>query len=145
MKRFTALAAASLLALTGVALGAQASHVVIVNEANPTDSVTKTELARLFLKKTDKWKNGVEVQPVDQIRSRPVRDSFTKSVHGRSVSAILAFWQKMIFSGKAVPPPELDSDSEIVEFVRKNSGAIGYISAETTVGDGVKVLPVIDG
>lgn len=65
-----------------------------------------------------------------------------ESVHGKSVPSIKAYWQKMIFSGKATPPPELDSDSRILEYVRNNSDAIGYVSAGANLGSGVKVLRV---
>ena len=138
------LAVAGLMAFAGEPLEAQTSYVVVVNDANPTSSMTKANVARLFLKKTSKWDTGLKVQPVDQSPSRSVRDSFTKAVHGKKVSAIKAYWQKMIFSGKATPPSELDSDSNVLTYVRDNSGGIGYVSAGASLGSGVKVLRVTD-
>jgi hypothetical protein len=60
------------------------------------------------------------------------------------VSSIKAYWQKQIFSGRGVPPEEKQSDEEVLEYVSKNVGAIGYIS-ESTVRDAydVKVLEIV--
>jgi hypothetical protein len=46
----------------------------------------------------------------------------------RSVAAVRNYWQQRIFSGRGVPPPELDSDEEIVAYVLKHRGAVGYVS-----------------
>lgn len=138
------LAVLSVISLTAVAPGDQTIHVVVVNEANAAVSMTRAEVAEAFLKKIIKWDDGLEVLPVDQASSSPVRESFTQSVYGRSVFAIKAYWQKMIFSGKATPPPELVSDSAILEYVREHEGAIGYVSTGAPVGDGVKTLRVTD-
>jgi hypothetical protein len=41
---------------------------------------------------------------------------------------VRAYWQQRIFSGRDVPPPELDSDQQVVDYVMKYPGAIGYVS-----------------
>ena len=53
-----------------------------------------------------------------------------------------SYWQKMIFSGRDVPPPEKGSPDEVVAFVRSHGGGIGYVPAGTVLGAGVKVLVV---
>jgi hypothetical protein len=40
-----------------------------------------------------------------------------------------------------VPPPELDGDEEIVRFVLKNAGAVGYVSSGAAL-DRAKTLVV---
>lgn len=121
---------------------AQNSKVkIIVNEDNDITSVTSNQLSRLFLKKATKWDNGVKVSPADLSANSDTRVLFTKSIHGKSISAINAYWQKKIFTGKGVPPVELQNDKEIIDFVRSNPGAIGYVSAKANT-PGVKVLKV---
>jgi len=59
------------------------------------------------------------------------------------VEAVRRYWQQCIFSGRSVPPPELDSDEAIVRYVAKYRGAVGYVSADAKLGDrDVKVLAV---
>ncbi|MEE8367352.1 MAG: substrate-binding domain-containing protein [Thermoanaerobaculia bacterium] len=123
-------------------LAAQSSYQVVVNSANPESAIPKADVAKLFLKKTTTWSNGLKVAAVDQTSSRSVREAFTEGVHGKSVAAIKAYWQKMIFSGRATPPPELANDTDVMTYVRNNSGGIGYVSASATLGSGLKTLSV---
>ena len=59
---------------------------VVVNSANGASSMTRDDVARLFLKKTTTWPGGAQpVQPVDQSRDSAVRKAFTKAVLGRDV------------------------------------------------------------
>ncbi len=127
---------------TQVAEGQQ-SFQVIVNPGNTVTALSKTQVSRFLLKKGKKWDDGRQVDPVDQGGAQAVREVFTKEIHGRSVVSIQRFWQRQVFSGKDVPPPELSSDREVVEFVANNPGAIGYVSAGATVG-GVKVVTVTE-
>ncbi len=105
------------------------SYKIIVNGSNPISSMTKDQISKLFLKKVTKWKNGQKVLPLDLTGTSPVRQDFSKEILGRNVWAIKAYWQKQIFSGRGVPPPEKSSDREVLAYVQENPGAIGYISA----------------
>ena len=117
-------------------------YQIIVNASNPVKSLTADELSKLFVKKVVKWNNGVAVAPVDQVAKSATRAAFTAAVHGKEVSAIVAFWQQQIFSGGAIPPPEKATDAAVIAYVRSNAGAIGYISAGAAA-EGVKVIPLL--
>jgi hypothetical protein len=52
----------------------------------------------------------------------------------RSVAAMRSYWQQRIFSGTGLPPPELDSDGDIVRFVLKYRGSVGYVSGRADLG-----------
>jgi ABC-type phosphate transport system substrate-binding protein len=114
---------------------------VIVNQDTDITSLTKKQVSRLFLKKVKTWDNNLKVAPVDLPSSADVRGIFSKKIHGKSVSAVKAYWQQRVFSGRDVPPPEKESDASIVAFVRNNPGAIGYVSENADVR-GVKVISV---
>lgn len=114
---------------------------VIVNPDTDVTSLTKKQVSRLFLKKVKTWDNDLNVVPVDLPSSADAREIFSKQVHGKSVNAVQAYWQQRVFSGRDVPPPEKESDASVVEFVRNNPGAIGYVSADADVR-GVKVIAV---
>jgi ABC-type phosphate transport system substrate-binding protein len=122
---------------------AQGDYVVIVNKSTAVDSLTKSQISNFFLKKTTSWSDGSKVRPVDQVSGASVRDGFSEAIHGKSVSAIKSFWQKKIFSGAGTPPPEKSSDIEVIEYVKANPGAIGYVSASVSIDD-VKAIQVID-
>jgi hypothetical protein len=116
--------------------------VVVVNAANPTAELSSDEVSKMFLKKTSRWASNEKVLPVDLVDSSALREAFSKQVHGKGTAAIKAYWQKMIFSGHDVPPPEKPSIAEALSYVRGNAGAIGYAPAGADLGPGVKVLKV---
>jgi len=116
--------------------------VIVVNAANPTSSLPADEISRIFFKKTVRWSNGEHVVAIDLSETSPVRESFSQQIHGRPTSAVKAYWQKMIFSGREVPPVEKTSGEEALAFVRDNTGAIAYVAAGTPLGRGVKALTV---
>jgi hypothetical protein len=91
------------------------------------------------LKKSTRWPGGEPIRPVDLGTESPTRRRFSEEVLSRSVVAVKSYWQQMIFSGRAVPPPELESDEEVMRYVGKYPGAIGYISGATEPA-GVKVV-----
>lgn len=126
--------------LPGTAAGQD--YTVVVNEANTIKDISKQQITRCFMKQTTKWPNGLPVTPVDQAASSAVRESFSNSVLERDVSAVKSYWQRQIFSGRGVPPPEKASDGEVLAFVRANPGGVGYVASGTDLGSGVKVLIV---
>ena len=115
---------------------------VVVNDTNSSETISKQQLENIFMKKMNTWNNGQPVIPVDQTAASNTRNGFSKVIFGRDTSAIKSYWQRQIFSGRGVPPPEKASDEEVLAFVRVNSGAIGYVSSDASVGSGVKVLEI---
>jgi len=123
------------------AWGEQADYKVVVHPSNNLSSVGRAELSRIFLKKTVAWPNGTAIFPVDLDRTSPTRSAFSKAVHQKDTDAVAAYWQVAVLSGRDVPPPTRHSDSEVLDFVRANPGAVGYVSANASPS-GVKVLSV---
>ena len=126
------------------AIAAGQDFKIVINEANPTSSITKDGLSRCFMKQANTWISGQPVVPVDQAASSDVRREFSSAVHGRDVNAIKSYWQRQIFSGSGVPPAEKASDQEVLAFVRANPGGVGYVSTDAEVIAGVKVLEITD-
>ncbi|KAB2866590.1 MAG: phosphate ABC transporter substrate-binding protein [Bacteroidales bacterium] len=138
MKRYILLI--TMIITANIVLQAQ-SFKVIVNNNNPNTTLSTGELSSIFLKKTSKWSNGEKVVPVDLNADSPIREAFSKNVHKKSVGSIKSYWQQYVFAGSGTPPVEKNSDTEVVEFVKKNTGAIGYISSGADAS-GVKVITV---
>ncbi|MEL7060258.1 MAG: hypothetical protein AAGN46_09570 [Acidobacteriota bacterium] len=140
----TAIALAVVLSLTsGPPASSQSSYRVIVHSGNPVDEISRSELSGYLLKKKSRWDHGAPVEPVDLIDRSPVRAALSEDVHGRSVASIKNYWQRQIFSGRNVPPPEVAGDSDMVAYVAGRPGAVGYVSSNASIS-GVKTLRVVD-
>ncbi|MEO1082865.1 MAG: hypothetical protein AAFY88_01345 [Acidobacteriota bacterium] len=149
MKKFL-LALIALTALMSVHIDSTAvaqngsGYVIITHPATPHDSLSKSQASSLLLKKRSKWPDSdLKAAPVDLEGNSDVRESLSRDLHSRSVSSIKSYWQKQIFSGRNSPPPELSDDSEVIAWVSRNPGAIGYVSPRARL-DGVKTLSIVE-
>jgi ABC-type phosphate transport system substrate-binding protein len=130
-----------LLATAAVAQPAPPAYVIVVNGKNPTTTVSRRFLSEAFLKKTTRWEGGELIRPVDQDPEAAVRRHFTEQVLRRSVTAVRSYWQQVIFAGRDVPPPELAGDGQVLDYVKRHPGAVGYVSATADTA-GTKILAV---
>src|ERR1700686_5140101 len=60
-----------------------AGFVIIVNAGNPVPVLTRRAVSDIFLKRLTTWRHGERAKPVDLPVSSPVRESFTRAVHGK--------------------------------------------------------------
>ena len=139
------LRAVAFLLLAGVsAAGLHAEELpfhVVVHPSNPVTSLTRAELSAIFMKRTRSWPDGSEIVAADRPASARVRGHFSRAIHGKRVAYVIRYWQRLIFAGRGIPPREFPSDAAVLDFVRANRGAIGYID-RTMTPDGVKTIAV---
>jgi ABC-type phosphate transport system substrate-binding protein len=143
--------AALLLGLLAVAFARQRPAVaeppgggayrIIVHPSNSSTSIDRRFLSQAFLKKVTIWPSGETIRPVDQHRDSAIRARFTDEILARSISAVRSYWQQMIFAGRGVPPPEMTSDDDVVRFVMRQPGGIGYVSFGADL-HGARILTV---
>jgi hypothetical protein len=143
MKRIAACAVFAAVLLVGIApVKAQEGGVKIIGHSSTTPAtISQRDLTRIFLKQRKSWPSGASAEPVDQSRNARIRRIFSEQVLERSVDMVESHWQAQVFSGKATPPPTLASDQEVIDFVRSNPGAVGYISPSTPTS-GVQVVTI---
>ncbi|WP_240615558.1 phosphate ABC transporter substrate-binding protein [Alteromonas facilis] len=129
----SAILACAFMGLSGAVL---AETVVIVHPSNNA-ALDEKSVQRIFLGKEKKFSDGGESIPVNQVPESAVRADFDTNILGRSSSQVSAYWSKLVFTGKGVPPKEVSSDAEVIELVAKNPSAIGYIDS-ASLTDAVK-------
>lgn len=114
---------------------------VIVHNSNTNLELTKKQVSNYFLKKNKKWPSNSTVQPIDLSSKSVVRKVFSSRVHRKTVAQVRVYWQQAVFSGKGSPPIEKTTEQSVIDYVKANIGAIGYISSDTKVV-GVKVVTI---
>jgi len=132
----------AMLSAANMRTGDASSFSVVVHPSNPIVSITRAELSAIYMKRTRSWRGGREIVPVDQPASSPVRERFSRAIHGKNVAYVTRYWQRLIFSGRGIPPRQLQNDAAVLELVKNSRDAIGYVAGEPPPGDGVKVLEV---
>lgn len=127
MKKITALLFA-LLSLSS----ARADIYVIVASSNPLQSLTQKEVQSLYMGRSRALVPGDFAQVLDLPRDTPVRDQFYLALTGMSPAQVNSYWARLVFTGQTLPPKEHASEQAIIEQVRRNKAAIGYVSKEPT-------------
>ena len=127
---------AALLTVTSVA---QAGVVVVMSSKSDVSSLSKAQVAQIFMAKTDALPNGRVAKPVDQAEGSAVRNEFYDKVADKSAAQMKAYWSQLTFTGKAQPPRKVSGDAAVKAALGENPAAIGYIS-DGAVDGSVKVV-----
>jgi hypothetical protein len=87
-------------------------------------TLTGTEVKEVYL--GDKVFSGsVRLVPVDNAAAR---EAFLNKVMGMTASKYESVWTKKAFRDALNPPNVLSTDAQVLEFVRRTPGAVGYVS-----------------
>ncbi len=121
---------------------ANAGIVFIVNKTVAVDTLSKTDIKKIFLGKKITWENESEVKFV--VLDLPaVHDIFTKEYTRKTPSQFGRYWKKQVFTGKGSAPKSFNTEKEVIDFVANMEGAIGYVSSSVQA-DGVKIPTITD-
>ena len=118
---------------------AQAGVVVVMSSKSDVSTLSKAQVAQIFLAKTDALPNGRVAKPVDQADGSAVRNEFYDKVADKNAAQMKAYWAQLTFTGKAQPPRKVSGDAAVKAALAENPAAVGYIS-DAAVDGSVKVV-----
>src|ERR1039458_2353769 len=114
---------------------------VIANSSVKADTISTAELKRVFLEEKNSLADGTHVEPVLQ-KGGPAHAAFLEEYLGRSEDDLQMYYRTLVFTGRGSMPRTFSSDAEVVAYVARTRGAIGYVSAAAST-DSVKTLVII--
>lgn len=138
-----ALALALLLAASS-ASAQEAAYKLIVNASNPATAIKRQLAAQLFMTRSTSWAHGPAGDPVDQSVTSPVRDAFSREILGMPLAAVQDHWRKRMLNAREFPPLVKSSDADVIAYVAKSPGGVGYVLASADLPSTVRVLKVTD-
>jgi ABC-type phosphate transport system substrate-binding protein len=131
-----------LISLFALAIGStstlSAEETVLVNGASTVAGISEDDLKDYYLGKKASWPDGSKVTVV-VLKDGASHENLMKKL-GKSTSQFSTGWKKLVFTGKGSMPEQVGSEDELVAFVAKTPGSIGYADAGK-VKDGVKAIP----
>ena len=134
--------ACSLLIVAIQLFGFADDYVVIVNKANPTDTMSASEVKKLFLGEKTTWPNGSKVMAVTPAQDRPEYGPAIKKATGLNGPDFKRYFIQLSFLGKVVAPPRtLESPAALVRFVGSSPAAVSCVPA-ADAGPAVKILKI---
>jgi len=116
-----------------------ADVVVIGNKAIATDSLSAKQVSDLWLGKAKFIPGGGKPAVVDQPSGTFVHNDFYKNIVKKNSSQLKAYWAKIVFSGKKLPPTVMMNDASVIGWVASTPGGLGYVDS-ASVNETVKVL-----
>jgi ABC-type phosphate transport system substrate-binding protein len=124
-----------------IVAGAQAlaDVVAVVSAKSSVTTLSKSQVADIFMGKMARFPDGTLAVPIDQSEGTAVRDEFYSKVAGKSSVQMKAHWSKIIFTGRGRPPPTVASSSDAKKRVAANPQIIGYIESNL-VDESVRVV-----
>src|ERR1700685_608628 len=114
---------------------------VIANGSVKADMISANEVKSVFLEESTSLRDATHVEPVLE-KDGPVHQAFLHEYLGGTDFDLESYYRALVFSGRGSMPKQLGSDAEVVAYVARTKGAIGYVSAETAVED-VKTLTIV--
>jgi len=112
---------------------ALADIAVVASADSSAGSLSAKDVKKIFLGKKN------TMVPVDQKEGSAIRNDFYSKVANKDQAKMKAYWSKMLFSGKATPPDNVEGDDAVKAWLAKNKNGIGYIDSGSVDGS-VKVL-----
>jgi ABC-type phosphate transport system substrate-binding protein len=126
----------AVIAVFAVAAG---SVKIVANPGIKASSISAEQLKGIFLQESTSF-DGSNVEPVLE-KSGATHEAFLKDYLGKTDAVLQTYYRSMVFSGKGSMPKVFASDAEVISYVTKTKGAIGYVSPSASA-EGVKVLEV---
>jgi ABC-type phosphate transport system substrate-binding protein len=116
--------------------------VVIVSAKRPATAMTASQVADIFLAQAERFPNGDNATPLDLSLDSALRDQFYIKVAAKSPVLVRAYWTKMVFTGRGLPPREMSNSVAMRRQVAGNPSLIGYIDS-SALDDSVQVVLTI--
>lgn len=134
---------AAAVSLALAAFAAQADIYLVVSTANPVRTMSQKQALDLYMGRTRNFPNGDYALPFDQARDAPARAEFYALLTGMDLAQVNSYWARLMFTGQTMPPQPLPNEAAVIEVVRRNPGAIGYLSHAPAADKGLAVVLVL--
>lgn len=126
MKHVRILILATVQLLLPLLAGAADPIVVVVNQANGIESLSRTDVINIFMGRFREFPSGIAAQPIDMPASA-TRTQFYRTLVKKEPAEINAYWARLVFAGRTSPPIQADSPADVLRTLRANPGGIAYM------------------
>jgi hypothetical protein len=115
---------------------------IIVNKNNSLTEIGSDQVGRIYMLKSRRFENGVNVEPIAQGEGTKGRETFNRKVLQRTEQQLRYYWARRMFAGGERPPPVGINEAEVETYVADHEGGIGYITMKPKDPD-VKILKIV--
>ena len=118
---------------------ARAEIVLVTAIGSTVDALSRDEAEQLSLGRRATLSARGALTLLD-LPSGPVRDQFYRLLTGKNPSQIRAYWSRMVFTGRALPPTESADVNDARRILLENPNAIAYLPSTYADDPSLRVL-----
>lgn len=101
--------------------------VVVVNAGSGVGRLNRDQVINIFLGRLRQYPSGLAAEPIDQPGSSVLRQQFYRLLVEKEVAEIDAYWARLIFSGRTLPPQRAKDGEDVHRLLAAKPGGIAYI------------------
>ncbi len=124
------------------------STEIIANSNLFQEKISIREVRSIFSLKLRQWRTGERVIVVsysdENGGAEEEHEKFCKNVLKIFPHQLQLAWDRATYSGIGIPPKKVDSVEQMIEFISKTKGAIGYVDSEGVDVDSIDGIKVIE-
>ncbi|RZI65811.1 MAG: hypothetical protein EOP13_31365 [Pseudomonas sp.] len=106
------------------------SIYVVVSTQSSVRSLSQKEVLALYTGRARALPDGEVAMPLDQPRDSATRAEFYQMLTGMDIARINSYWARLHFTGQLQPPPAVGDDAAVIQRLRGDPNAIGYVTRE---------------
>ena len=125
--------------LTLAAPAARAEIVLVTAIDSTVSELSRDEAEQLYMGRRAALSARGALLLLD-LPTGPVRDQFYRLLTGKNPSQIRAYWSRMVFTGRALPPTESADVNDARRILLENPNAIAYLPATYADDPSLRVL-----
>jgi len=103
---------------------ANAGDIVVIS--HPATTISADEVRDVFLGEKQFSRNTIKLVVVD---NASLQDDFLSKYMKMDAAKYNGIWTKKSFRDGLIPPEMKSGDAEVIDYVKRTSGAIGYVSS----------------
>lgn len=118
---------------------------IIVNKNNPIAQMKKIDLKNIYLGITRNFpiKDGSVAKVIDYKSENDFAMKFHQDITNKNRDELRKHWAEMVFTGKSKEPIFLTDDQAVIEMVKNDEDAIGYVHSSVAMNTvGVKKINI---
>ena len=120
---------------------AEAQEIVLIGNADITETLEAEEIKQIFLGKKTRWADNSKIHIV-LFNNKEAYTTFVKDYIGKTYTQYRNYWKKQVFSGKGRMPKSYSTLDELLDYLAETKGSISFMPLQEFEHDSVKILRI---
>lgn len=113
---------------------ASAKTIIVSNKSVKETSLSRDDIKAIFLGRKTLWADSKAIR-FALLRNSKESEAFIRDYVGMTLEQYNIYWDKLFYTGNALHLQEFDNEKDLVDFISRTDGAVGFVSSEASAGN----------